>query len=309
MKNILLTGACGYVGKALTSELQDLQIYAIDRSIASSVVRSSKQLFQNDLNKLSLEAIDFLYKFSGIVVHLAAARSDDSSKETYLADNIKATEALLTHLDPKKIFRFVHIGSVAAIDGEALEEQNIRPLSADDWYRSTKFRQQQLIEAWSVRNNIPLIILAPSAIYDADAKSNSTNIGRLEKIVTFLRIVPEINILKSLTSMKSLVHAIKYFINCELEKSLNSGSPLIRKYLVLDTPTITITEICKQKFNAKITIKIPYFKKLLLILASFIKLIGLQKKIPLSTERVQKLYKSTDYTNSPNYLEWDHEET
>ena len=70
---------------------------------------------------------------------------------------------------------------------------------------------------------------------------------------------------------------------------------------------MTITEICKKKFKAKLVVKIPKLKSLLLLLASLINFIGLQKKIPLSKDRVMKLYKSTDYNNIKCYKEWFNE--
>ena len=50
-------------------------------------------------------------------------------------------------------------------------------------------------------------------------------------------------------------------------------------------------------------------KSILLIFARLIKLVGLDKKIPLSKERVIKLYKPTDYSNTAGYKEWINEET
>ena len=50
-------------------------------------------------------------------------------------------------------------------------------------------------------------------------------------------------------------------------------------------------------------------QSILLIFARLIKLVGLDKKIPLSKERVIKLYKPTDYSNTAGYKEWINEET
>ena len=116
--------------------------------------------------------------------------------------------------------------------------------------------------------------------------------------------MPEINVLKSLTTMSNLISAIKYFIDTKEESTEHKKINLIRRYLVLDKPVMTITEICKKKFKAKLVVKIPKLKSLLLLLASLINFIGLQKKIPLSKDRVMKLYKSTDYNNIKGYKEW-----
>ena len=52
----------------------------------------------------------FLESFSGKIIHLAAARTDDSIQETYEKDNVKATQALIKNLNPKKINLFIHVG-------------------------------------------------------------------------------------------------------------------------------------------------------------------------------------------------------
>jgi nucleoside-diphosphate-sugar epimerase len=256
-----------------------------------------------------LETESFLFDFSGTIVHLAAARSDDFSEKTYVIDTLRATETFIAKLDPKKIKLFIHIGSVAAIDGQVLEQKGITITCSDDWYRLSKYQQQKIIESWAIKNNIPLVILAPSAIYDSDASKNSTNIGRLEKVVNFLKVVPEINVLKSLTSMTEFVSTIRYFIDENTQTSNQQSMELIQRYLVLDNPVMTVTDICKKKFKAKLVIKIPKLQVLLLFFAGLIRLIGLERKIPLSKERVIKLYKPTDYKDVVGYKEWFNEDT
>lgn len=304
MNNIFITGSCGYVGKALFSELKSINLSSLDRDYNDYISRKCHKFFCDDLNAMSPEAEDFLSNFAGSIIHLAAARSDDFSEKTYKIDNLKATENFIKKLNPKKIKLFIHLGSVAAIDGEIIEQTGNAVSCADDWYRITKYQQQKLIESWSITNNVPLVILAPSAIHDSNARDNLTNIGRLEKAVSFFKIMPEINVLKSLTAMSNLISAIKYFINPKEESAEHKKINLVRRYLVLDKPVMTITEICKKKFKAKLVVKIPKLKSLLLLLASLINFIGLQKKMPLSKDRVMKLYKSTDYNNIKGYKEW-----
>ena len=309
MKNVLITGVSGYVGKALVSVLKNVNLFSLDRVYDQDISQKSNKFICNDLNNLSLETESFLFDFSGTIVHLAAARSDDFSEKTYIVDTLKATETFIDKLNPKKIKLFIHIGSVAAIDGEVLEKKGITITCSDDWYRLSKYQQQKIIESWAIKNSIPLIILAPSAIYNSDASKNSTNIGRLEKVVNFLKVVPEINVLKSLTSMTEFVSTIKYFIDEPTQTSNQQSMELIQRYLVLDSPVMTVTDICKKKFKAKLVIKIPKLQVLLLFFAGLIRLIGLEGRIPLSKERVIKLYKPTDYKNVVGYKEGFNEDT
>lgn len=304
MNNTLITGACGYIGKALIRELKSENLFSLDRRYDKEINQRSHRLFCDDLNELSNDTKSFLNNFSGRVIHLAAARSDDSFEEMYANDNVNATQKFIEKLNPKQIKLFIHIGSVAAIDGKNLDQKNKTIASSDDWYRVSKYRQQQLIESWAINNNVPVIILAPSAIYDDDASQNSTNIGRLEKTVKFFKIIPEINVMKSLTSMPSFINVIKYFLDIKIEKIHYDNTILINRYLVIDRPVTTVTEICKSKFKARLVIKIPKLKNILTILSGMITFLGLQKIIPLSKDRVIKLYKNTDYKNIDGYKEW-----
>ena len=308
MKKILLTGASGYVGRAIVSYLSNTELFSIDRSSDKNVAIKSNKFIHKDLNNLSSEDRDDLNSFSGTIIHSAAARSDDSLKQIYLDDNIAATKVFIDALDPKKIKKFIHIGSVAAIDGEYLNREGVSPISSDDIYRITKFQQQEIIESWAMKNNIHLIILAPSAIYDAESSSNSTNIGRLEKAIGIFKFAPEINVYKSLTSMNSLVKAIEYFLNREIENINQINNHLIERYIIIDRPIQTVTEICKKKFKAKCIIKIPGLKKILLLIAFLINLMKLKKIIPLTKDRIEKLYKSTEYINVRGYQDWINEE-
>ena len=49
-------------------------------------------------------------------------------------------------------------------------------------------------------------------------------------------------------------------------------------------------------------------KRLLFLLASVIEMMHLTKKLPLSKDRVVKLFKPTDYKNIAGYKEWNNEE-
>jgi len=308
LNNILITGACGYVGKALVPKLKHTNLVSIDRFYDDKIHHQSNRFFCDDLNGLSSDAESFLESFSGKIIHLAAARTDDSIQETYEKDNVKATQALIKNLNPKKINLFIHVGSVAAIDGKFLDQNRANITSPDDWYRVSKYQQQLHIESWAKSNNVPLVILAPSAIYDNDAKKNSTNIGRLEKAVSLFKVVPEINILKSLTSMSNFIKAIVCLVNRKTENTSDIDTDLVNRYLIIDKPIMTVTEICKNKFKARLVIRIPKLKTLLLIISGFISLMGLCKIIPLSKERIIKLYKPTDYKDEIGYKEWLDEE-
>jgi nucleoside-diphosphate-sugar epimerase len=306
--NLIITGSSGYVGTALLRKLGDYEVFAIDRKNLKQEytnVKFSNFDLSTDLEKLK----EFSSLLETIVVHLAAARSDDADESDYKKDNIRATENFLKNLNPGHIKLFIHVGSVAALDGEKIIAEKRRIIGSDDWYRVTKYEQQQLIEDWSVANNVPLVILAPSAVYDSDAKSNQTNVGRLERAIRIFKILPRIDTKKSLTPMNMLIDAIKSFVE-QNQYYKNENSPLkIQRFLVIERPVISINEICKRRFGAKYTFWFPGLFVFLLLLAKIIKTLRIAKYIPLTQNRIVKLFKSTDYQVNSKYGDWHAHET
>lgn len=192
------------------------------------------------------------------------------------------------------------MGSVVAIDGECLDREAIVPKNSDDWYRLTKVRQHLLVSEWSQLIDIPLTILAPSAIYDANAEASSTNIGTLESIVSKLKLAPNIKERKSLTAMDLIVEAINTPI-------FEEGPSNHEKYLVIERPLQTATKICQDKFNAQVVVRVLFLKNLLLLFPSILENFGLKQKIPLTRERILKLYKSTNYLTDKDDGDWENE--
>ena len=68
--------------------------------------------------------------------------------------------------------------------------------------------------------------------------------------------------------MASLTDAIRYFVSTKIDDINYDKKDIVQRYLVLDKPVMTVTEICKEKFNAKLVIKIPKLKTLLFFLAT-----------------------------------------
>lgn len=79
-----------------------MEITLIDRIIDNSIRANKTACIEADLNKLSENQKDLLRDFKGIVIHLAAARSDEETEGVDERDNSKATNGLLSALDGEK---------------------------------------------------------------------------------------------------------------------------------------------------------------------------------------------------------------
>ena len=111
-----------------------------------------------------------------VVIHCASARFDYGIKaDVYFKENVSKTKVFLKNLTAVNITQFIHVSSVAAIDGESIEYND--GLNCDNAYRATKYLQQRAVIAWCRQNNVPWDVVLPSAIYD-DTPRSDTNIER-----------------------------------------------------------------------------------------------------------------------------------
>ena len=297
---VLVTGISGFVGSQLLKEcnrLNKFKILGLDKKILSSLNSYEAEILSCDLNNLQSQRNDkVLAKFSGVVVHLAAARTDDASADEYFDDNVEATLALLRELTPDLIIKFIHVSSVAAIDGEKLIEKDVvLAKNPDDLYRYTKYKQQIIVEEWCKANKVNLVVIAPSAVHD-DTARDDTNIGRLKKYIEFVPVMPRIQTRKSLTSLRSLTDAIVE----QIQSPIVSFD--IKKYILIDRPVLTVNEIVQLHSNNKIVlIPVPFLQLILILIARIVFVLGLDKRLPLTVFRVRKLFKDTSYFDQSMY--------
>jgi hypothetical protein len=221
-----------------------------------------------------------------ISIHCAAARFDYGiSADVYFEENVSKTKAFLNTLDTLNISQFIHVSSVAAIDGETIGYND--GLGCDDAYRSTKYLQQFEIIDWCKKNNIPWDVVMPSAIYDEIPRTD-TNIGKLQKITLFFPVLPKIEVKKSLTYLPKFCTFI--------EKRI--GAPSGSCFLTIEKPVGTVTQIMRDQAGRKIwSIHVPGLKFGLFLLSwLLLGLAALLRREPMLTpSRVTKLFSDTSY--------------
>ena len=298
-ETILITGCTGFVGSYLIKKLNDYKKIGIDLNNNIEISEQYDKFYKFDLSKISESiALNDLRKFSGVFIHLAAARSDRQSIQQYKKNNILATTEILKILNPTKIKIFIHISSVAAIDGRKIGTSGENIIGSDDWYRYTKYEQEKIITKWCISNNVKLLILAPSAIYTSQSR-NDTNIGRLQKISRIFPIIPLIEIKKSLTNMDNLIKEITNHLE---GKETIDKIPKMR--LVIDVPVYTVSQHMDIIKNKKlIKIKFPFLKQILIIISHIIEFLKIEDYLPLTRNRVDKLFKDTSYSGQKDYLD------
>lgn len=277
---LLITGSSGYVGSFLLPLLkQRFDVTAVDMLDGEHTDIVSDIAAYDLREKLNKEE-------EYIVIHCAAARFDHGiNAEVYFEENVTKAKAFLNTLEAFNIIQFIHISSVAAIDGEQIAYHDA--LNCDDAYRATKYLQQCEIIDWCKQNNIPWDVVMPSAIYDNCPRSD-TNIGKLQAITRLFPVLPKIDVKKSLTYLPKLCSFIEQRI----------GGPRSTCYLTIEEPVRTVTETMRVQAGHKVwMVHVPGLKSVLFLLSSVsLALSVLTRKTPILTpSRVVKLYSDTSY--------------
>ena len=277
---VLVTGSSGYVGSFLIPLLKKrFSVTAIDIAQGEYTDIVSDISADDLCRKLSSEE-DY------IVIHCAAARFDYGiSANIYYEENVCKTKVFLNSLTALNVVQFIHVSSVAAIDGEVIDYND--DLNCDNAYRATKYLQQCEVIDWCRHNKVPWDVVMPSAIYDNTPRSD-TNIGKLQTITRFFPVLPKIEVKKSLTYLPKFCAFIERRIDAP------SGSC----YLTLEKPVQTVTQIMHDQAGRKLwAIYVPGFKLGLFLLSwvSLVFAIMLRREPILTPSRVTKLFSDTSY--------------
>lgn len=282
---ILITGSSGYVASNLIPQLEPYaEIYGFDIK-ASPYTNFQMDIASDDF----INCIGGILKANITVINLAAARFDfGATASEYYNLNVKCHKKFLENLSNARIDKFIHISSVAAIDGRnILFSEN---LGCDDAYRATKYLQEEVVRKWCKHKNIELIVLYPSAIFSSHYRTD-TNIGKLQKLSQYIPFIPSINVKKSLTFLPDLSR----FIKDSFEGKIQGGN-----FLTINGPVLTVTQMMEvlSPYKRKVY-KIPFLRILLITFSNFLYLLSGFGRVDLKLmpNRVIKLFEDTSYDN------------
>ena len=176
---VLLTGATGFLGKYLLSELEAQQIQV------DTVGRSSANTFQCDLANDSLEVpCDAFYD---IVVHNAGKAhfvpQNEAEAKVFYDLNVGGTEKLLDAIlslkNKPKCIIFVSTVAVYGLEwGENIDET--APLLGNMPYARSKIMAEEMIKTWCSNHGVNCVILRLPLVVGDNAPGN---LGAMEKAI------------------------------------------------------------------------------------------------------------------------------
>lgn len=163
---ILLTGAYGFLGKAMQAEWK-----GVHETI--TLGRDKNAIIICDLSHQvpSISSIDMVVHAAG-KAHIVPKTSEE--KEDFFKVNVRGTRNLLAALENSpSLKKIVFISSVSVYG--LVEEINISedaPLLANDPYGKSKIEAEKLISDWGIKNNIAWYIFRLPLIAGKNAPGN-----------------------------------------------------------------------------------------------------------------------------------------
>jgi UDP-glucose 4-epimerase len=231
---ILVTGASGFVGSALCSELAlaGHSVREASRTPSSTVAREHIEWMQ--LPNLE-EGVDWASFVAGmdIVIHLAGiAHRGGSYSGRYDRINREATVELVRACRNQDIKRMIFMSSIGAQTGSAsdhvaTELDEPKPVNE---YGRTKLAAEIEIQ----RSGLPYTILRPVIVFGPGVRANFAMLARLASLPIPLPFGAFDN-QRSLLSIDNLVQAVMF--------CLSSPQTLNQVFIVCDPQPVTLPEI------------------------------------------------------------------
>ena len=212
-----LTGATGFVGRALSEELLKRNIRA--RFFSRSKTLTEKNFFPLDTFN---STTDWTQALSGItcIIHCAGLAGDiggsENHKKKYFNEiNVEATFHLANEAAKMGIKRFIYLSS-AKVNGE--QNLNNKPFKISDnvfpetLYAMSKLNAEKKLRKISQKSNLEVVIIRSPAVYK---NFGSGNIAKLASLIKMGLPLPlkSIKNKRSFVSLENLIDLVIFCIN------------------------------------------------------------------------------------------------
>ncbi|BBB24030.1 UDP-glucose 4-epimerase [Isorropodon fossajaponicum endosymbiont JTNG4] len=243
--NILLTGATGFVGRALSQELLNR---GFDLSVA---VRRKTSIFSDKVKQFIVgdfsNEIDFSHSLDGIdvVIHLAGkAHVLDSKKASVLDEfqqiNTNLTLNLATQAAISKVKRLIFISSIGVNgnSGHVAFTENDKP-NPQEPYAISKYEAEVGLFELSKKTGLEVVIIRPPLVYGINAPGN---FGRLINWASSKFLMPlPLGLVKNTRSLIALDNLVDFMITCMSHKKAPN-----EVFLISDGRDLSTTQLLRK---------------------------------------------------------------
>jgi len=284
IKNILITGAFGFVGNNISQFLKKQSDY---RLIALDVKSPDKHSYDIFYNWEQLDDINWDEIYA--VVHLAGKAHDTKggSEQEYDSINLVLTEKIFQYFIKSRSEKLIYFSSVKAVadtvDGAFLSEETIP--NPQTPYGKSKLKAENFLLSQNYIKDKKLYILRPCMIH---GPGNKGNLNLLYKLVQKGIPYPlgAFENLRSFTSISNLNYVLEQLILKDIAQGV---------YQMADDVPISTNTLIKQ-----IALSLGKKEKILYINSGLIKKIasiGDLLHLPINNERLKKLTESYVVSN------------
>lgn len=252
---ILVTGATGFTGKALTKKLiaDGHQVVALDYKEGHKTEELRQLGAEVHIGSVTdAEIVDRLMPGIDVVQHLAAAfRELNVPNEYYDEVNVGGTETVLKAALREGVSKFVYC-STCGVHGnvESPPAPETAPIAPGDYYQRTKYEAEPVVLDYH-KKGLPCTIIRPAAIYGP---------GDPERFYMIFRRVRK-GMFPIFGSGKTLYHPL-YVDNLvdALILAMDPDKGLGEAYLIADEEYVEIEDLVKRVAQAMDTpVKTPHF--------------------------------------------------
>ncbi|NWF36783.1 NAD-dependent epimerase/dehydratase family protein [Mariprofundus sp. KV] len=203
MKNVLVTGATGFIGKNLCGVLsrKHVDLNVLGRKKTGFNAKFHLWNFEGDLDPDCLHGIDTVFHLAG-KAHALAETNQDVDQYSYI--NTDATERLLQACQKAGVKTFVYFSSVkAAGDIEGSMDELVSVLPDTPYGQSKKASEELVLEGGYVPHPV---VIRPTMVY------GNTEKGNLPKMIKAIDSgkfppLPEVNNRRSMVHVDDVVQA------------------------------------------------------------------------------------------------------
>lgn len=287
---IVITGASGLIGKALTktltSESQPLRLQVRKRANLNSIAsHTNVQITELDFQSSSDNQISRLLQDAHTVIHTAGlVHQPDATYGEYELLNVRLTEQLSSIAAKSTIKTFVFLSTSAVYGPGPFEDiPEAGPLKAETPYAVSKLRCEQFLQ--NLKGLERIIVIRPALVFGEGDRGNLLSLIRQINKGLYFNIGGN-------KARKSLIYAEDIALAIKL--CLAQAPSGYHEFNVANPETVTVEDLSNQIAKClKKSITIPAIPESLVRAGAMFSQGVLGKKSPVTVSQIDKLLTTT----------------